>query len=350
MGVLPAEEPGDRAYRLACRIVHQGLEGARFRDVKPERTDEVDCPLKIYSVGKLKTIERFEVDSLTSIQRLLKEHVQNSVRISPGTEPLRPLCLAVFGAPGSGKSYGVKQIADDLRHTNPRVGRHPIEYNVSQFTNLKHLADALHEVRDHCLRGVIPLVIFDEFDAAFDQKSFGWLQYFLMPMQDGKFRDGSTDYHIGNCIMVFAGGINHNFSEFSGRQRDPGFCSAKGPDFISRLRGIHNVPSLNREDDTPFPGWQIKRAILLNTYLSKKQATMKDPALLRAFLKVGRYLHGARSLEAIVDMSVANSVGVIDRSSLPRRDQLDLHVDAQEFWRLILMGETDATKNTESAT
>jgi len=49
-------------------------------------------------------------------------------------------------------------------------------------------------------------------------------------------------------------------------------------------------------------------------------------------LNVSNFHHGARSLEALIDMCPSNHNGEIDRSSLPRRDQLDLHVDALEFW------------------
>jgi hypothetical protein len=230
----------------------------------------------------------------------------------------------------------------------------PLEFNVPQFTALADLCAALHHVRDLRLEcGLIPVAIFDEFDADFSGKSFGWLQYFLMPMQDAEFMEGTAVHHTGPCIWIFAGGINHSFGEFSSRQRDRGFCVAKGPDFISRLRGTHNVPSLNRPedfDDADYPGWKIRRAIYLHEYFKKHKVTIQDDGLLKSLLNIPRFHHGARSLEAIIEMSVRQQGGTVNgRSGLPRRDQLDVHVDAVGFWEELSIGLAEKAAGAPAA-
>ena len=60
-----------------------------------------------------------------------------------------------------------------------------------------------------------------------------------------------------------------------------------------------------------------------------------DEGLLRAFLLVGEYIHGARSMEAIVQMSSLAGKPRFERSSLPARQQLGVHVDADAFMRLV---------------
>jgi hypothetical protein len=60
-----------------------------------------------------------------------------------------------------------------------------------------------------------------------------------------------------------------------------------------------------------------------------------DGGVLRAFLDVGGYIHGARSMEAIVQMSSLAGKPRFERSSLPARQQLGVHVDADEFLRLV---------------
>lgn len=295
--------------------------------------------IKYFELGKLKTVDRAEVEGLCGLKRLIHGYPAQLAALDGKAET--PLCLAVFGAPGSGKSFGVKQIAANLAAQSDagqgtfQISKRILEFNVSQFTELGDLANAMQDIREERLAGKIPVVIFDEFDASFGGQGFGWLKYFLMPMQDGKFRDEQTDYRTGGCIMVFAGGINHNFAEFTGRQRDKEFATAKGPDFISRLRGVLNIPSMTRDDSQRFPLWQIRRAGLLHNYLESKGAKMTDLRLLDALLTVGRFHHGARSLEAIIQMCDKNAQGQIDLTSLPRREQLDLHVDANEFWSLI---------------
>lgn len=84
------------------------------------------------------------------------------------------------------------------------------------------------------------LVELDRFPS-FEGK-IGWLKYFLAPMQDGAFKDGETMHPLGRAIFVFAGGTSSTFAEFAGGNPDDhtpshDFKDAKGPDFVSRLRG-----------------------------------------------------------------------------------------------------------------
>ena len=55
-----------------------------------------------------------------------------------------------------------------------------------------------------------------------------------------------------------------------------------------------------------------------------------------------RFYHGARSLEAIVDMSSLAGKPRYERSSLPPRRQLALHVDARRFLELVREGSGPA--------
>jgi hypothetical protein len=56
-----------------------------------------------------------------------------------------------------------------------------------------------------------------------------------------------------------------------------------------------------------------------------------DDGVLRAFLYVSHYRHGARSLEAILEMSRFHGKRRFDLAALPPPEQLQLHVDADEF-------------------
>ena len=60
-----------------------------------------------------------------------------------------------------------------------------------------------------------------------------------------------------------------------------------------------------------------------------------DPGVLRAFLEIGAYRHGARSLEAIIATSRLAGETSYQRSSLPPEAQLDLHVNGREFLALV---------------
>jgi hypothetical protein len=63
-----------------------------------------------------------------------------------------------------------------------------------------------------------------------------------------------------------------------------------------------------------------------------------DGSLLAAFLDVPAYLHGSRSLEAIIEMSAISRKLAFERSSLPAVHQLALHVDADAFMDIVQGG------------
>ena len=70
-------------------------------------------------------------------------------------------------------------------------------------------------------------------------------------------------------MFVFAGGTAHTFKEFSVRsdsEEYAAFVKVKGPDFVSRLKGILNVRSLNRTDVSD-RSYIIRRAMVLRTQI-----------------------------------------------------------------------------------
>jgi len=277
------------------------------------------------SFGALTTIDRWEIESYQNIRNLIVAYADG--------EDTRPLSIAVFGSPGSGKSFGVSQIA---QYVLPgKVER--LAFNVSQFTSLADLANAFQRVRDTILCGKLPLVFFDEFDSDRDGLPLGWIKSFLMPMQDGMFKDDSGEHPLGRCILVFAGGTASSFEGFL--KHDDDFKNVKGPDFVSRLRGTINVLGPNKTSDGD-RNYILRRALLLRSLCERKLRFNENIApvsasIIRAMLHVPEYKHGARSMEAILDMSrmEGNSWEPV---SLPSHSQLSLHVDADAFIKLVL--------------
>ncbi|QDT89935.1 RyR domain-containing protein [Gimesia algae] len=292
----------------------------------------------IGKIGGLTTVDRTEFEALRSIQNLMGEYCSQSQK--------KPLSLAVFGPPGSGKSFGVEQVAKSIRPGQIEV----LTFNISQFDDPHDLHGALHQVRDVGLRGKLPLVFWDEFDSTLDGKPLGWLRYFLAPMQDGSFQDGQITHPVGRCIFVFAGGTSEQMSQFETQldSDDSERKSVKLPDFTSRLKGFLNVMGPNQQGQTSGddPYFKIRRAILLRSIFERNSPLLFnefqgskslniDPGVLRAFIQTRKFKHGIRSIESIVTMSNLSHQKKYARSSLPAEAQLDLHVEGREFLALV---------------
>jgi hypothetical protein len=296
--------------------------------------------IPVETVGDWSSVDRAEIENLRSVRNILDEYVQQGLRGGPVSGPLP---IAVFGPPGAGKTFAVRQMATVL--LPGRIAR--LEYDLSQLQSDAELRAAFHEIRDVALAGDLALVFWDEFDTPLGGQPLGWLRHFLAPMADGRFREGAGFHPLGRAIFVFAGGTSPSFEAFVRFGDERLERSAKKPDFISRLRGYVNVTGPNRLDDDDV-AWPLRRALMLRSLVTARAPQMLRPdsltgeprlhiddGLLRAFLLVGEYIHGARSMEAIVQMSSLAGKPRYERSSLPAAQQLAVHVDAAQFMGLV---------------
>lgn len=298
--------------------------------------DDLIKDIPIAKLGKFRLLDRDEMQDFLGLHRLLVQYAGNR-------EDAKPLNFGVFGAPGAGKSFGVKQVIEDLADAKLDYEKEPIICNLSQLEDRQGLIEVLHRVRNAGLKGKIPVVFFDEFDTRLEGRPFGWLGHFLAPMQDGEFEANGKTYHLGRCACFFAGGVSRTFAEMAARQRDTEFCQAKGPDFISRLRASLNIRGINRPEDEADPGrYLIRRALTLRDILHRRREKELgerkrgvDPRLAWAFLRITGFKHGVRSLEAIINSCRFEPGKRLRASDLPPTEQLSIHVDAAEFLALL---------------
>ena len=283
--------------------------------------------------GQLTTVDKDEIENYSTIKLLLDDYIYRYDH-SEGTDMPRPLSIAIFGAPGSGKSFGVKQIAKSC-------GRFIISaINLSQLNSPMELFESLHEALQRG-KDEIPLVFFDEFDAELSGTPLGWLKYFLAPMQDGEYTVNGKHFQVNGAVFAFAGATASSFPEFipTDEENIAAFKAVKGTDFASRLKGILNIKGPNPNTVTD-RSHIIRRAILMRSQLTHKISRIYDEesgvvhisrALLAALLTVSEYRHGSRSLEFILDMSRLSEVSRFTSSCLPIAEQMDLHLDVDDF-------------------
>jgi hypothetical protein len=305
-------------YRaLAARIVAEG--------------DAEACHgLPVERMGQWSSLDRTEIESMRSVRGIMREYLSQE-------RPGRPLSLAVFGPPGAGKSFAIKQMVRQLAGRDAKTAI--LEFNLSQFSSVDDLHHALHRVRDAVVEQALPLVFWDEFDATVGGRELGWLAQFLAPMQDGVFQDGATVRPIGPAIFIFAGGTHDTMARFKAHAME--LPTAKATDFLSRLRGYVDILGPNPVSDADRT-YVLRRALLLRALLTTKAPQLVrgerleiDPGVLRALLDIGSYVHGARSIESIIDMSALSQRRRFERSALPPHHQLGLHVDPGEFLALV---------------
>ena len=281
----------------------------------------------------LATVDKDEVESYHTIRLLMEDYIYRYDLAQTG-ESTRPLSIAVFGPPGSGKSFGVKQLALS-------TGRFALaSLNLSQYASPAELFEGLHEAM-HCEAGQIPLIFFDEFDSELNGNSRGWLKYFLAPMQDGEYTVNGKICNIKGAVFVFAGGTASTFTKFlpSNEEETLRFRAVKGMDFVSRLEGILNIKGPNPVSPVD-KSHVIRRAMLLREQIVRKVSGIYDAdhglvnisrGMLSALLSVSEYRHGSRSLEFILDMSRISEVTRFTPSCLPVDEQLDIHLDVEDF-------------------
>jgi hypothetical protein len=129
--------------------------------------EELYRHVPVCSYLALATVDKDEVESFHTIHLLLEDYVSRRRSAGDG-ENVRPLSVAVFGPPGSGKSFGVKQIASSIGHFSLT------SLNLSQYDDPTELFEGLDEALS-CGDDEIPLVFMDEFDSELHGVSGGWL-------------------------------------------------------------------------------------------------------------------------------------------------------------------------------
>ena len=311
------KQPG-RYLAVAERIVYEGV-------------DAIASHVPVCRYGNLVSLDKEEIENYHTVKALLDDYIYQFEHLN-NDDRLQPLSVAVFGAPGSGKSFGVKQIAGSS-------GRFCVtSLNLSQYHSPTEFFEALRESMQ-CRSNQIPLIFIDEFDSELNSVSRGWLKYFLAPMQDGEFTLNGKRIEISACVFVFAGATASSFSQFlpHSEEEQEAFRLVKGTDFVSRLKGILNVkgPNPTRVTDRSAV---IRRGMLLREQIVRKCPGILDHdtvsmsrSLLSAMLSVSEYRHGTRSLELILAMSCLSGVKRFTPSCLPMDEQLNLHLNARDF-------------------
>jgi len=318
---------------------------------------ETPAGVPICSFGKIKTADVSEIEDFRTVGNLLQSYLSDA-------SASKPLGIAVFGPPGSGKSFAVKNIVETLpKHLKKLTNDDRHDCNLTALSNPEDLAHYFQLARNSVLRGKIPMLFFDEFDCTVRESPFFWLKHFLAPLQDGEFRSDRIVHPLGRVIFVFAGGIYKKFADFAKDMKEnservqskeandqPNF---KGVDFLSRLHAhmdiigfspdaeAVNSDSASKQVIVTEPSFLMRRAFTLRSMLElhldkifsqgEPREARIDRKIVNALLATRTFSHGARSMEAIIRMSVLEKSERFEIAHLPPDNQLKMHLDAKNF-------------------
>lgn len=299
-------------------------------------------------------IDRREIEGMRTIGKLILSYLK-LIADEPDKQH-KPLCFAVFGPPGAGKSSAVRGIINSITDS-PAAIETLLPFNLSQSTNSDDLNSAFSDVTNWIAKRKVPIAFFDEFDSRYGDVEWGWLKFFLAPMEDGIFRGKPTH----NSIFVFAGGTSHTFADFSLANRNPTdpqiqkFSTAKGPDFVSRLSGYLDIIGVNPADAAD-DLYLLRRAIVMRSMieaiqkLNPSDKASIDEDILNAILFVPKYKDGARSLRRMLELCsrdfVKDGRKLISNSSVPPIQQLNMLTDGKAILDLLANISKDPSGNS----
>ena len=115
----------------------------------------IQCPYAEF--GDIKLVDNDEIEQFSNCGRIVRNYLSNK-------DWRKPLSIAVFGKPGIGKSFAVRQL---VRLNRGDGDKKPLVFNLAQFNSLDQLTECFHTIQSAVLasKDHPPLIMFDEFDS-----------------------------------------------------------------------------------------------------------------------------------------------------------------------------------------
>ncbi len=228
----------------------------------------------------------------------------------------RPLNILLAAGPGSGKSFLIKQLIGAIDAK--------AQFEELYIASLDSVAEIYHmfqRVQSINLEGKMPVVFFDEIDAALPVDVYA---KFLSPMWEGYFYLGKDKYHLGRAIFFFAGsgigkeaewikmlssaeGTSYDVSyakwrvEFDKQLRKGSTTSGKLADFLDRIDKVLRIPGAPEKFLSPEDAeleYEDMACILINKHF--EDVTFVGAYALELIVKLLKNSRSVREAEKLV--------------------------------------------------
>jgi hypothetical protein len=169
----------------------------------PENPDAIppDIALDVKTaIGKFATRNK-------EFKKHILEVAEAIIRYNDKLEPKRPLNILLAAPPGSGKSFLIKEIVNDInskikeKDKDKKLNFH--EIYVPSMSDRGNVTQHLHTLCVIKENKLTPVIFFDEVDAEINGQHI--YPNLLAPMWDGTFAYEDKEHKLGKAILFFAG-------------------------------------------------------------------------------------------------------------------------------------------------
>ncbi|MCP4913239.1 MAG: ATP-binding protein [Oligoflexia bacterium] len=214
----------------------------------------------------------------------------------------RPLNIIMLAEPGSGKSYFIKCLPQQMSSVYVSA----VDFNMATLRNIDDLIYPLDAVRNLKVIDRLPLLFLDEFDS--DPLNYSLL---LPLLWDGELHVGHRDLKLGKVVIIMAGSDSEigkvmdkarsmQKEPLNGQQKD---SQKKLIDLLSRINGgVLKIPDLdfvkgNRDRRVD----KICLSISLLHQRFRPNLQLAPWAFLR-FIALSKFRYGVRSISHLIDL------------------------------------------------
>jgi len=208
----------------------------------------------------------------------------------------RPLNIMLQAEPGSGKSYFIERLSEEIQDHEAAA----VSFNMACMESISDLIEPLDATRNLKVNDKLPLLFLDEFDS-----NPGCYPVLLPLLWDGELRVGRHALQLGKVVIVLAGSgdtLAQTMNSARQMKREMKDVADKLPDVLSRINGGELIiPRLDEIDGDR--NRKVDKVCIAISLLDKRfeHDLEQVPWALLNLIANLEFRYGARSIAHLID-------------------------------------------------